>query len=210
MERGNGFTTTVKWGGAMFNNNSNPFGSNNFGNAFGSGLDPLLNHSLDRLQLDPRDQMAHDLRMFRQTGNGDVQGLLRTRLSQIDGRDQEATDIQSLLPRIPPRFAAVPHDVLRINDPQSHTSAFGNLQLNGSGTFPLPLRRPSPPPTRQRYAYCAGKDSCDCGLPKICTKADCDCSRPKACPGSIACDCGASLKICTDPDCDCGRPKVHP
>jgi hypothetical protein len=37
MERGNGFTTTVKWGGAMFNNNSNPFGSNNFGNAFGSG-----------------------------------------------------------------------------------------------------------------------------------------------------------------------------
>ncbi len=102
-------------------------------------------------------------------------------------------------------------------------SPFTGTQLGRSGGLePAPFPMPFPPgrPTftssstipirRSQYQYCAAKDDCDCGLPKVCTKTNCDCSRPKACTGSNACDCGARLKVCTDPDCDCGRPKVHP
>lgn len=66
-----------------------------------------------------------------------------------------------------------------------------------------------PPELRSLYDYCAAKDDCDCGLPKVCLTKNHGCDRMSACDGKDSCRCGAKIKVCTDPDCKCGRPKAH-
>ena len=76
---------------------------NYFGNNSGFGMNKTIGNSLDNLlgTCDPRDQLAHDIRMFQHNGVGNVRGMLETRLDQIDCRDQEAYDIRSTLNILP-------------------------------------------------------------------------------------------------------------
>ncbi|TVR59251.1 MAG: hypothetical protein EA420_16340 [Candidatus Competibacteraceae bacterium] len=87
----------------IFDNFDNNFNLGGFAQGPGLGLDPRLNRALGNLAgtLDPRDQLAHDLRQFQQYGVGNVRNFLGARLGQIDPRDQEAQDIRDLLrPRL--------------------------------------------------------------------------------------------------------------
>lgn len=176
--------------------------------------------SLDKLTrtLDPRDQLAHDIRMYRAQGRGDLGTLLGSRLRQLDPRDDEALQLVSVLSRLPATLPAVPlgQEPLPRHWPNiGHTDLTTHYGLSLLERQHVSLEEPSPPrrqalsPTVQTsFSYCAAGDDCMCGLPRICLNTSCTCARPKACPGSNACDCDASLKVCTDPTCDCSRPKV--
>jgi len=77
------------------------------GNSLPGSVSPV-NRSLNNLlgTCDPRDQLAQDIRMFNQSGVGDIRGMLQTRLGQIDCRNQEAQDIRSALSVLGPNLVA--------------------------------------------------------------------------------------------------------
>ena len=87
----------------IFNNGN--FGANNLlGGSNALGANTTISSSMNNLlgTCDPRDQLAQDIRMFNQTGIGNVRGMLETRLGQIECRNQEAFDLRSTLSQLGP------------------------------------------------------------------------------------------------------------